>query len=196
MNPRRAARRGLWLRPTRYAELIAEQYPRPKRGSQALGLVRGKSHARSLPQSAKCDSPSGTAILPTGMSRDNLETARRAYSEPDPLTALTAIAAPDVEIDLTAVYPDQPVLRGIDEARRFRDASPWGASQRFEPERYFDVDDERVLVFVRTTATGQVSGTVVEARPAHELTMRDGQLLRLKVYLDRAEALEATGLRE
>jgi ketosteroid isomerase-like protein len=130
------------------------------------------------------------------MSRDNLEQARRAYAEPDPLTALAAIAAPEVEIDLTAVYPDQPVLRGIDEARRFRDTSPWGASQRFEPERYFDIDDERVLVFLRATATGQVSGTAVEARPAHELTIRNGRLVRLKVYLDRAEALEASGLRK
>src|SRR5919201_1928595 len=117
------------------------------------------------------------------MSRENVERVRRAYAEPDPLTALSAIPAPDVEIDLTAVYPDQPVLRGIDEARRFRDSSPWGTSQRFEPERYFDVDYERVLVFLRATATGQVSGTAVQARPAHRLTIRDGRLVRLKVYL-------------
>jgi ketosteroid isomerase-like protein len=130
------------------------------------------------------------------VSRENLEQVRRAYAELDPLTAFTARAAPDVEIDLTAVYPDQPVLRGIDEARRFRDTSPWGSSQRFEPERFFDVDDERVLVFVRGTATGQASGAAIEVRLAHELTIRDGRLVRFKVYLDRAEALMATGLRE
>jgi ketosteroid isomerase-like protein len=100
---------------------------------------------------------------------------------------------PDFEADLTAVYPDQPILRGIDEARRFRDTA-WGTSQHFEPERYFDVDDERVLVFVRGRATGQSSGAAVEAQLAHMLTIRNGLVVRLKVYSDRAEALHAAGL--
>jgi ketosteroid isomerase-like protein len=129
------------------------------------------------------------------MSQENVELVRRAYEGGDPLTALSGSAAPDAEFDLTAVYPDQPVLRGVDEARRFRDSSPWGSSQRFEAERYFDVDDERVLVFVRATATGQGSGAPVEVQPAHEITIRDGLLVRFKVYLDRVEALEAAGLR-
>jgi hypothetical protein len=71
------------------------------------------------------------------MSRENVELVQRAYAEPDPLEALAASAAPDMEFDLTALYPDQPVLRGVDEARRFRDSSPWGTSQRFEAERYW-----------------------------------------------------------
>jgi ketosteroid isomerase-like protein len=100
---------------------------------------------------------------------------------------------PDAEADLTAVYPDQPILRGIDEMRSFRDTA-WGTTQQFEPERYFDVDDERVLVFVRGRATGLSSGAAVEAQPAHMFTIQEGLLVRLKVYLDRAEALDAAGL--
>jgi ketosteroid isomerase-like protein len=130
------------------------------------------------------------------MSREKVELVRRAYAQADPLTGLAANAVDDVVVDLTALYPDQPVLRGIDEVRRFRDSSPWGTSQRFEAERYFDVDHERVLVFVQATATGQGSGAPVEVRPAHELTIRDGLLVRFKVYVDRAEALEAAGLSE
>jgi ketosteroid isomerase-like protein len=53
-----------------------------------------------------------------------------------------------------------------------------------------------VLVFVRVSATGRESGTPVEIRPAHEFTIRDGLLVRFKVYADRGEALEAAGLRE
>jgi hypothetical protein len=34
---------------------------------------------------------------------------------------------------------------------------PWGGSVRLEPERFFDVDAERVLVFVRVTATGKAA---------------------------------------
>lgn len=130
------------------------------------------------------------------MSGRNLERVRRAYAEPDPLAALAEDAAHDVELDLTAVYPDRPVLRGMAEAYRFRETSPWGASQRFEAERFFEVDDERVLVFVRGTATGRESGVPVEVLAAHEFTFRDGLLVRFKVYLDRAEALEAAGLLE
>ena len=58
------------------------------------------------------------------------------------------------------------------------------------------MDDQRVLVFVRMTATGQESGAPVDIRAAHEFTIRDGLLVRFKVYGDRGQALEAAGLRE
>jgi ketosteroid isomerase-like protein len=58
------------------------------------------------------------------------------------------------------------------------------------------MDDERVLVFVRARATGLGSGAPTDAPIAHELTFRDGLIARIKVYLDRSEALEATGLAE
>jgi len=45
-------------------------------------------------------------------------------------------------------------------------------------------------------ATGKESGVPVELRNAHEFTIRDGMLVRFKVYGDRATALEAAGLRE
>jgi ketosteroid isomerase-like protein len=129
------------------------------------------------------------------VSVENVEWVRSAYGEPDQLRAFGARAAPDVEFDLSAVYPDQSVLRGIDEVRLFLGLT-WGASQRFELERCFDVDGERVLAFVRGTATGPGSGATVEVRPAHLLTIRGGLLVRFEVYLDRAEALAVAGLRE
>jgi hypothetical protein len=67
---------------------------------------------------------------------------------------------------------------------------------RFEPERWFEVDDERVLVFVRVTATGQGSGAAVEVRNAREFTIRDGLIVRFKVHPDRSAALKAVGLSE
>ena len=127
------------------------------------------------------------------MSQQNVDLVRMVYAEPDGLTASERVS-PDFELDLSAVYLDQPPLRGIDEVRRFRESGPWGASRRFEPERYFDVDDERVLVFVRATATGEGSGAPVEVRMAQEFTVRAGLVVRIKVYPDRAEALKAVGL--
>jgi ketosteroid isomerase-like protein len=129
------------------------------------------------------------------MSRENVEFVRTAYRDPRGLTALIDRVAPDAVFDFSAVYPDAPTLRGPDAVLRFREQGPW-AEMSFYPERFIDVDDERVLVFVRVTAEGRSSGVPVEQRTAHELTIRNGRLVRFKVYLDRAEALEAVGLSE
>jgi ketosteroid isomerase-like protein len=132
------------------------------------------------------------------MSEENVELVRGIYADPRGLTAgAGGKVAPDAEFDFTAVYPDRPIVKGIGEFRRFRDTGPWrGAPIHFEPERFLDVDDERVLVFVRVSATGEGSGAPVEIRAAHEITVRDGVLVRFKAYVNRAQALEAAGLSE
>jgi ketosteroid isomerase-like protein len=132
------------------------------------------------------------------VSQDNVELVRSVYADPRGLTAgASGRIAPDAEFDFTAVYPDRPIVRGVEELRRFRDSGPWSGSPiHFEPERFFDLDDERVLVFVRVSATGQESGAQVENRVAHELTIRDELVVRFKVYRNRDQALEAAGLQE
>jgi ketosteroid isomerase-like protein len=106
------------------------------------------------------------------------------------------LISPEVEFDLSALYPDAPIIRGFDQVARWAESGPWGRSARFEAERVLDVDDERVLVLVRVTARGQERGVPVEIQDAHEVTVRDGVVVRVKVYADRAEALEAAGLRD
>ena len=132
------------------------------------------------------------------MSRENVEIVRDIYADERGLTdGAGGKVAPDAEFDFSATYPDTPVVRGIDELRRFRDSGPWGGSPiHFEPERFIDVDDERVLVFVRVSATGTGSGVHVDNRVAHELTLRDGRVVRVRVFGDRNQALEAAGLSE
>jgi ketosteroid isomerase-like protein len=127
------------------------------------------------------------------VSQENVEIEREVFANDAPLTSSGRLA-PDAEFDFTALYPDQPVLTGVAAMRAFRDAGPWGSSTSFTPERYLDVDDERVLVFVRATALGQQSGTPVTSLIAHELTLRDRLIVRVKVYPDRGEALKALGL--
>ena len=130
------------------------------------------------------------------MSEENVEAVRESYQTPGALFATWAERmAPKIEFDFTEVYPDRPVMRGIEELRRFREEGPW-AELSFEPERFVDVDDERVLVLVRVHARGTGSGVPVELRNAHEFTIRDGVLVRFKVYGDRDEALEAAGVSE
>ena len=129
------------------------------------------------------------------MSQENVEIVREAFASAGPLADYERLA-PDAEFDFTDAYPDQPLLRGVEELRAFRDTGPWGRSIRFIDERYFDVDDERVLVFVRATASGQQSGTPVATAFAHEFTLRGGLIVRVKVHPNRAAALKALGLKE
>jgi ketosteroid isomerase-like protein len=134
------------------------------------------------------------------MTEESLEIVRGIYCrtlrlDPDLLVGLAEFATSDTEFDFTDAYPDGPVVRGVDGVRRIAANWPWDALH-FDPERFLDVDGERVLVFVRATATGVGSGVPVERRTAHECTFSDGRLVRFKVYSDRGEALEAAGLRK
>jgi len=137
------------------------------------------------------------------MSQENVDWIRRMFDEfgwsPEGIedASRAGLIAPDVELDFSSLYPDGPVVHGLEDWRRgFADTVPWGRSLRFEPERFLDVDDERVLIFMRVTARGEGSGVPVENRVAHEYTIRDGVLTRWKGFADRSEALEAAGLQE
>jgi ketosteroid isomerase-like protein len=132
------------------------------------------------------------------MSEEALEIVRGIYCrtlalDPDLLVALAEFATPDTEFDFTDAYPDGQIVHGVEGVRRAASKWPWG-DLTFEPERFFDVDDGRVLVFIHATATGEGSGIPVERRTAHECTFSDGRLVRFKVYSDRDAALEAAGL--
>ena len=131
------------------------------------------------------------------MSQENVEIVREIYADPRGLIgSASERAAPNVEFDFTDVYPDRPVLKGVEEMRHFRDAGPWsGSPVHIELERLLDLDNGRVLALVRVSATGRDSGVEVENRAAHEFTIRDGLMVRFKA-VDRAKALKAVGLEE
>jgi ketosteroid isomerase-like protein len=134
------------------------------------------------------------------MTEDALEVVRRVYArplrlDPDLLAGLDEVATPNAEFDFTDAYPDGKLVRGVDGVRRIAANWPWGGL-RFEPERFIEIDTERVLVFVRATATGKGSGVPVERRTAHECTFDEGRLVRFKVYSDRNDALAAAALQE
>jgi ketosteroid isomerase-like protein len=129
------------------------------------------------------------------MSDESLEIVRGIYGrplslDPDLLDGLAELATPETVFDFTDAYPDGRMVKGVDGVRRIAATWPWDALH-FDPERFLDVDEQRVLVFVRATATGRGSGVPVERRTAHECTFSDGSLVHFKVYSDRERALEA-----
>jgi ketosteroid isomerase-like protein len=100
------------------------------------------------------------------------------------------------ELHLPPVYPDSQLFRGRDGLKRWtvKTREVWG-EWRFELERLIDMG-ERVLVFVHLVAEGGISGVRLERDTAHVWTLANGKVTKCQVYLDRAEALEALGLKE
>jgi ketosteroid isomerase-like protein len=49
---------------------------------------------------------------------------------------------------------------------------------------------------MRVTATGRASGIPTETRTGNVYDLADGKIERIRIFADRAEALEAAGLSE
>jgi ketosteroid isomerase-like protein len=140
------------------------------------------------------------------MSQENVDVVRRMYSRladrgawrrGDYDDVFRDFCAAEYEMIPPPIYPDAARsyrgLEGVHQWQRLMDEI-W-ADWDFQAERFFDAGDE-VAVFGRTSGTARQSGAPVEISVAHVLTLRDGRVTRLKVFLDRHEALEALGLSE
>jgi ketosteroid isomerase-like protein len=64
------------------------------------------------------------------------------------------------------------------------------------PDEYIDAGDDCLIVAITFGGTARQSGIEVEMHPIHVFRMRAGKIVRWQVFLDRAKALEAVGLRE
>ncbi|MGH2991258.1 MAG: nuclear transport factor 2 family protein [Microbacterium sp.] len=63
----------------------------------------------------------------------------------------------------------------------------------FEATELIDVDD-KVFAWIRFSGRGVGSGTPVELEQAQVWTFRDGSVVRVEEYFDRAEGLRAAGI--
>jgi ketosteroid isomerase-like protein len=132
------------------------------------------------------------------VSRENVEIVRRAYlrvlaGERGPVPGFFH---PDAEYHTLPIDPDAAVHRGIDEiARHFRDWGEAFSDLRSEPVEIKGNGDS-VFVWVRLTGYGTSSGLPVELEYAGVWTLREGKVIRVVEYVDRADALKAVGLEE
>ena len=136
------------------------------------------------------------------MSRENVEIVRRGYEllasasdESARRAAYPQFSHPDAEIVPPAAYPDaETSYRGVEGALRWQQELDeiWD-DWRIEAERIQDAGD-RIVVFVRVSGTAKQSRASVSISTAHVLTMRDGRMTRLEIFLDRRDALKAVGL--
>ena len=65
---------------------------------------------------------------------------------------------------------------------------------RFEPEKFLEAPGGEIVVFIRVRGRGRGSGVEMDNRIAWVWTYRDDKVVRVVVYEEPAEALEAVGL--
>jgi ketosteroid isomerase-like protein len=137
------------------------------------------------------------------MSQENVEVFRRAFAEFtrggwEPLFG--TIWAPGIVWDMSpAGIAGLGTYRGYDELRSFFE--DWFSTFPFdeweqELDDVIDCGDERVIALTRQRGRGSASGVSVELEYAQVITVRDGKIVRVVVYTDRGQALEAVSLSE
>ena len=58
------------------------------------------------------------------------------------------------------------------------------------------IGDSNAIAFVRVGSTGRASGVVTGAESANVYDFNEGKISRVRIFLDRDEALKAVGLEE
>ena len=130
------------------------------------------------------------------MSQENVETVGRA---------IAAINARDIDAYLACCTENVELLTpmagheylGADGIRRFlTDIEDIGPDFRIEVQRVRAIGDSNAIAFVRVSSTGRASGVVTAAESANVYDFIQGKISRVRIFLDRDEALKALGLEE
>jgi ketosteroid isomerase-like protein len=132
------------------------------------------------------------------MSRENVEIVKRAIAavnERD-IEGYLACCADNIQLS-TPLAEVAGVYEGPDGIRRFfvdlGDTSP---DFKITIERLEAIGTDRVLAFMLVTGTGRASGIPQDARTGNVYDLADGKIERIRIFVDREQALEAAGLRE
>ena len=137
------------------------------------------------------------------MSKENVEIVRRVmetfqagWERGDP-TAFdwASHIAPDAEWIPAPELVGPAVYQGVDGWIKFmrtwtEDFEDW--SSRIE--RLIDAGDNRVVAITRQSATGKGSGVPVDLHHGSVFELEDGRIIRMQIYGNAKEALEAAGL--
>jgi ketosteroid isomerase-like protein len=134
------------------------------------------------------------------MSQENVEIVRQAVlaaSDGD-FSRFEAASDPSVEWDMSGVagWVEQEIYRGPEV---FDFLEGWRQSWEgwhFEVEEMREGVGGHVLAGIHEVARGADTGASVDQRRYLVSTVRDGKIVRVQMFSDRQEALEAVGLRE
>jgi ketosteroid isomerase-like protein len=137
------------------------------------------------------------------MSQENVEIARRVFGAFNQAFTvgtpeLYELLDPEVEWVPISALLEGTRYHGHDEVRRWiEDMKRDWTIFEVRPERFLDLTDDRVLALGTWRARGRSSGVELDSQPAAWLVqLRDDKAVRMQTFTDRAQALEAAGLRE
>ena len=132
------------------------------------------------------------------MSQENVDALIHAFdAAPENPEPFFALFDENVEWDMTfGPFPLQKKVYGPEAVRDFFRTwagtfDDWG----FEAEETIDAGAS-VFVCLRQWGRGKGSGVPVDNRFFQVWTFQDGKVIRYRAFTDKAEALEAAGLRE
>jgi uncharacterized protein len=104
--------------------------------------------------------------------------------------------APEFVWDMSTFrsWPEQQLYAGLDGAERF--LATWRAAWddwALEPQAYHEAGD-KVVTVMHQHGRSKASGLEVDMQFAMVWTLRDGEITRMQMYADPAEAFAAVGL--
>ena len=130
------------------------------------------------------------------MSEENVEIVRRVVAALNArdLEGYLACCREDVELHL-------PVVAGVYEGpegikRWFADLEDAGPDFHIDLRDMKTVGGDRVVAFFHVASTGRASRVPVTMETAQTYDLVDGKIVRIRIFLDRREALKAVGLEE
>jgi ketosteroid isomerase-like protein len=130
------------------------------------------------------------------MSQENVETVGRAIAAINArdIDAYLACCTENVEL-LTPLASLGAEYVGSDGIRRFfTDIEDVGPDFRIEVQSVQAVGDNNVIALIRTSATGRASGITTGTESTNVYDFIEGKISRIRIFLDRDEALKAVGL--
>jgi hypothetical protein len=134
------------------------------------------------------------------MSQENVEIVERlvaAFNERD-IDRYLSCCTDDIQLR-TPWAEVEGAYEGGDAIRRFfTDLGDTSPDFQIKVESLEPIGADRVLAFMRVTASGRSSGIPAadDMPTANVYDLADGKIKRIRVFLDRDKALEAAGLRE
>jgi ketosteroid isomerase-like protein len=140
------------------------------------------------------------------MSRENVEVAGRAYAAMndayktgDLLPVVEEFCDPEIVFNNEAIltgYPERGEWRGHEGLLQFGAGQTEAFQQMWlKPEEFIDAGD-KVVVPLQLGGKARHTGIEVEFSVVHVVTLRDEKAVRIDVYAEMSEALEAVGLSE
>jgi ketosteroid isomerase-like protein len=133
------------------------------------------------------------------MSKENLNVVRAVFDAQRrrDWQAFPTLYDPNIEWeDVTGLWGDWGTQRGFSAVRdAWRDWFEAFEHVEFWIEDTIEAGDE-VIVSLRSRGRGRESGVMVDQRLHSVWTVRGGRVVRVRGYREKAEALEAVGLRE